>query len=236
MSTMERDPAFIAKQVKFIRKMFRMTQENLADQAGVTTRTIEKVESGRHRPDEQTLRSLARGLGVDVGYFEKPTPAQEAQWKAQIEHAVRKTLLVPTRPIRLTSDFLAEFSQRQAFRFDTVQVKGDEGLELAASLIDSMKDLNDCWDDCSASQQLEFARSCVEMIAQFEKLGFLCHMGHHKQVLRVKGHSDLVISVGLLSIQSKLEAGGTRYAIVELEGEWEKSDEDRMQFAEEADG
>ena len=62
MKTVERDAAFIAKQVKFIRKMFRLTQENLADAAGLTTRTIEKIESGRHRPEEQTLRSIARAV------------------------------------------------------------------------------------------------------------------------------------------------------------------------------
>jgi transcriptional regulator with XRE-family HTH domain len=37
--------------------MFQLTQENLAEAAGLTTRTIEKVESARHRPDEQTPRS-----------------------------------------------------------------------------------------------------------------------------------------------------------------------------------
>jgi len=59
---MDRDPAYIASQVKFVRKMFGLTQENLANAAGLTTCTIEKVESGRRRPEEQTLRSLARAL------------------------------------------------------------------------------------------------------------------------------------------------------------------------------
>lgn len=79
METMERDPAYIAEQVKFIRKMHKLTQENLAEAAGLTTRTIEKIESGRHRPDEQTLRSIARAMQIDVHYFEKPTPEQEAR-------------------------------------------------------------------------------------------------------------------------------------------------------------
>jgi len=69
MDSMERDPLYIAEQVKFIRKMHRLTQENLADTAGVSTRTIEKIESGRHRPDEQTLRSLARAVQLDVSFF-----------------------------------------------------------------------------------------------------------------------------------------------------------------------
>ena len=84
MEVMERDPAYIAQQLKFLRKTFRFTQENLADAAGLTVRTIEKLESGRHRPEEQTLRSLARAFKLDVKYFEKPTPEEEARQRAAI--------------------------------------------------------------------------------------------------------------------------------------------------------
>src|SRR5271166_1171422 len=69
METMERDPAYIAQHVKFLRKMHGFTQENLADAAGITTRTVEKIESGRHAPEEQTLRSIARAFSLDVKIF-----------------------------------------------------------------------------------------------------------------------------------------------------------------------
>jgi transcriptional regulator with XRE-family HTH domain len=232
MDTMERDPAFIAQQVKFLRKMFRLTQENLADAAGLTTRTIEKIESGKHRPEEQTLRSLARALEIDIAYFEKPTPEQEARQRAEIERAIRKTVLVPTDPIRTTSDFLAAFDQRHAFRFDTSTAQDDEPLEIAASLVDWVKDLNDIWDDCCMSQRLEYARSFVDQCAQLEQFGLLCHMGHHRQVLREKGQSDLTFVVGLLSIQLNEGAEGRRYALIHLQGKWETVDEDRVSLPE----
>ena len=71
METMERDPAYLAQQVKFLRKWHGLTQENVANgRAGLTTRTIEKVESGRQLgPSEQTLRSLARAFQIDVSIF-----------------------------------------------------------------------------------------------------------------------------------------------------------------------
>src|SRR6267142_771827 len=100
MDTMERDPVYIAQRVKFLRRLRKLTQENVADMAGLTTRTIEKIESGRHKPDEQTLRSLARAFQIDVTYFEKPTPEQEARQRAEIERAVRKTVVFPTDPVR----------------------------------------------------------------------------------------------------------------------------------------
>jgi transcriptional regulator with XRE-family HTH domain len=232
MPTSERDPAFIAQQVKFIRKMFRLTQENLADASGLTTRTIEKVESGRHRPEEQTLRSIARAVKIDVRYFEKPTPEEEARQRADLKRALRKMVMVPTNPILTTSDFLAAFGERHAFRFDTSQVQNEEALDVAASLVDWIKDLNDSWDECNASDQLQCARSCVELCGQLEAIGYLCHMGHHKQVLREKGRPDLVLLVGLLSVQEKSGAEGTRYALVELEDPWETLDEYRVPIPE----
>ena len=106
METMERDPQYIADHLRLLRKLYKLTQENLADMAHLSTRTIEKVESGRHRPEEQTLRSIARALGRDVQYFAKPTPEQEARQRAESERAIRKTVVVPIHPVRTAKDFL----------------------------------------------------------------------------------------------------------------------------------
>jgi transcriptional regulator with XRE-family HTH domain len=151
METMERDPAYIAQQAKFLRRWHKLTQENVADMAGLTTRTIEKVESGRHRPEEQTLRSLARALRIDVAYFDKPTPEQEARQRAEIERAVRKTVVIPTAPVRTASEFLSAFAGQHGFRFDTPADQTDELLQVPAQMIDWITDVNDGWDDCSRS-------------------------------------------------------------------------------------
>ena len=61
METMERDAEYIASQCKYIRKIFSLTQENLADVSGLTVRTIQKVESGRHVPEVQTCDEHSPG-------------------------------------------------------------------------------------------------------------------------------------------------------------------------------
>jgi transcriptional regulator with XRE-family HTH domain len=228
MQTMERDPASVAKKVKFIRKLRQWTQENLADAAGLTTRTIEKVESGRHRPEEQTLRSIARAVKMtDVQYFNDDEPTSEEEALAEVERLIRKMVLVPTNPIRTTADFLAAFGKPQAFRSDTSQVQNDKALEVAASLVDLIKDLIDGWNDLSATDQLQSSRACIELCGQLEALGYLCHMGRHRQVLRERKPPDLVIVVGLLSVREKSDSDGPRYALIELGGRWETVDEDR---------
>jgi transcriptional regulator with XRE-family HTH domain len=235
METMERDPLYIAQQIKFIRKLFGLTQENLADAAGITTRTIEKIESGRHRPEEQTLRSIARAVNTDMKVFEKPTPGQEARQKAETERALRKMVLVPTGPIHMASDFLSAFDQRHAFRIDTSAVTHDEALEIAAAMGDWIRDLNDVWEECCMSQRLEYARSFIDLCKRIEEHGYVCHIGSHRQRLQEKGQPDLVFTVGVMSIQPKEGADGTRFALVQLEGRWESLEEDRAPLLTAAD-
>lgn len=111
-------------------------------------------------------------------------------------------------------------------------VAGDEALEIAASLVDWVKDVNDAWDDCSMSQCLEYARNFVDQCAQLERFGLLCHMGHHRQLLREKERPDLTFVVGLLSIQPQEGVEGRRYALIHLESKWETVDGDRASSAE----
>jgi transcriptional regulator with XRE-family HTH domain len=221
------DPAYIAQQVKYLRKRMRLTQENLAEAAGLSTRTIEKVESGRHRPEERTLRSLARAFKIDISYLEKPSPEQEAKQRAEFERALRKMVLVPTEPIRTTSEFMNAFAQRHASRFDLSATTNEETMAVAVSLTDLARGMTDVWDDCSMSDRLSFARDFVELCEELEAQGFLCHMGSNRQVLREKGRPDLVFDVGVLSFQPKSNADGKRYALITLEGNWETIAEDR---------
>jgi hypothetical protein len=142
---------------------------------------------------------------------------------------VAERFAVPLKPGNAgTSDFLCAFQQRHAFRFDTSAAHNEEALEVVASLVDWIKDLDGIWDDCSMSEQLRYARGFLEQSTQLEAFGLVCYMGHHRQLLRQKDHADLVFNVGLLSIQSKEGATGRRYALVQLEGNWETTKEDRV--------
>jgi DNA-binding XRE family transcriptional regulator len=52
----------------------RLTQEELARRAEVTTHTIWRLETEhRFNPRIQTLRAVAKALGVDVSHFLRPT-------------------------------------------------------------------------------------------------------------------------------------------------------------------
>jgi transcriptional regulator with XRE-family HTH domain len=93
--TRDVDTAYLAEQLKLIRQLRNLTQANVADLCGLATRTIGKLENGKHRPDQQTLRSLARGLGVEVSAFEKASPEEQARARREIEKTIRTRATVP---------------------------------------------------------------------------------------------------------------------------------------------
>jgi hypothetical protein len=138
--------------------------------------------------------------------------------------------LVPTFPIRTASDFINAFAQRHAFRFDTSDVDKEEALDIAVSIGDWIHDLDDIWDDCPMSQQLDYARSIAELCKEIEGHGFVCYLGHHGQKLMERGKPPLIFDVGVMSIQKAEGVVGTRYALIELQGAWESLDHDRLQF------
>lgn len=228
MVFVQRDPQYIAEKVKFIRRMFSLTQQNVAEASGLTTRTIEKIESGKHLPQEQTLRSLARGLSMNVGVFDKPDPAVQAQQRQAMLKAAQKMLVVSTHIVRTTTELMAALDNLQGIRVDISQVTDESALEIAAGMSDWTTDMLDVWNEISTTEQLSSARSFVEMAAQLERRGHVCHMGRHGQRLRQKSGQDLTVQIGVLAVRSKEDSKGMRYALVQLEGAWERLEEDRM--------
>lgn len=58
-----------------MRKELGLTQEQLADRAGLSSIYLGTIENGRRDPSVSTVFSLARGLGVPVPELLGPVPA-----------------------------------------------------------------------------------------------------------------------------------------------------------------
>ena len=55
--------------IKTARKICHKTQQQLANELGLATGTIQQYELGKREPGSKTLKLLAKALGVSVGYF-----------------------------------------------------------------------------------------------------------------------------------------------------------------------
>lgn len=69
MSTADRPHADLGRAIKEIRKKAGLTQEQLAEASGLHFTEISHLEAGRRNPKLDTLKAVARGLGVPRWYL-----------------------------------------------------------------------------------------------------------------------------------------------------------------------
>lgn len=59
----------IGSKLKTLRKSQKLTQQTVADRAGITRATLSNYEINRRVPDMRTLQKLADCFGVGLDYF-----------------------------------------------------------------------------------------------------------------------------------------------------------------------
>jgi transcriptional regulator with XRE-family HTH domain len=226
------DLAFFADRLKFLRRVHELTQDNVATMCGMTTRTVEKLESGRHNPSEQTMRSLCRGLSIDRSYFAKPSPVEEARQKAAMLKAVRTTAVVQTTIVRTAQDVMKNLGGTHAWNLDIGEVSS-EAMADAASVTDLFTDWSEIWDDINMTERAEAAAGVAQACRELEAAGYLTHIGRYRARRQFLEGPRLVFTVGLLSIRPAAESENQSVALVPMEGGWERLKEDVGPFANE---
>ena len=61
----------IASRIKFLRKEQNLTQEKLAELAGISTDYLGKIETNINKPGLKGLHKIVRGLNMSFGDFFK---------------------------------------------------------------------------------------------------------------------------------------------------------------------
>jgi transcriptional regulator with XRE-family HTH domain len=224
------DLTYFADQLRLLRPIYGLTQENVAATCDLTTRTVEKLESGRHGPSEQTLRSLCRGLSIDRSYFIKPTAAEEAQRRVEMLKALRTTAVVQTAIVRTARDILHVFGGTHAWNLDLEQVD-EASLPLAAGFVDNVTDWSEIWDEISMTERAEAAAGLVTTCGELGEVGYLAHIGRNRARRRFLEGPPLVFSIGLLSIRPTVESQNQSVAMVSLQDGWELLADDVPKFS-----
>lgn len=82
----------ISQKILHIRKQQGLTQEQLADRANVTVRTIQRIESGESVPRAYTIKTLAEALGTSYEALMDGTAEQPMSFDAAMEKHLLKTM------------------------------------------------------------------------------------------------------------------------------------------------
>jgi transcriptional regulator with XRE-family HTH domain len=109
------------ERLRQIREQAGYSQQELANESGVSQHTISEIELGRRKPQGRTLRKLAATLGVEVGDFfpkaQSPLPLEDRPRAPGIE--VGEPFFVPVE----------EGEEQETFTWEIIHVwlfEGDE--------------------------------------------------------------------------------------------------------------
>jgi transcriptional regulator with XRE-family HTH domain len=64
---MDNTHEILMRRLKELRAKRKLSQEELAERAGITSQYLSRLENGRHDPSLSVLVKLANALGVKVG-------------------------------------------------------------------------------------------------------------------------------------------------------------------------
>lgn len=64
-STMNRQNGHVNSPIRLAREAASLSREGLADRAGVSLRTLERIEAGESTPRRATVAVIAQALGVE---------------------------------------------------------------------------------------------------------------------------------------------------------------------------
>jgi transcriptional regulator with XRE-family HTH domain len=207
--------------IKLLRETERMKAETLAELSRLTLRSIERAESGRHLPSEQSLAQIAKAFEVTITIFD---PVDDEVFRKQIEEAAKKTVMVVTTPLENPAAVMAFVGDGQACQHDLASVEGDDALDAAAALVENFMDISDGWDELPLGLRLDLARDLVGRARELLALGYKTQMGSYRA--RHLGAKNLEFKVKLLTFLPKDHPG--KYALVTLPAELETLPEDRI--------
>ena len=116
----------IAANVARLRLDRRLTQEQLAGEAGISRVALGKIERGAVVPRAGTLANLAAALGVPVGELVTPVrPLESVRFRAKAQvHARAQILAVVSKWLDAYSWLEAELADAPAFGFEDASARG----------------------------------------------------------------------------------------------------------------
>lgn len=201
-------PAELAIMVKFLRQLRSWSQEALAAEAGITARTLQRVEAGQPS-DVQTRRAIARAFGSkDLDTFNK---AWEFPSFEQLEERTKREEEERNRNWTKLSTTIANgrLLIELAARIDAFCLGQDRNFEVppngekpAAELQDYMHDAVDIADEIGAVGRLDMAEDLNEILKRLSTLGVSVIMAEQDAKVRL-GDRLVTMTTGHLALCQK---------------------------------
>jgi len=169
-------PQEIGNAVVIFRKTAGMKQLTLALEAGVTERTVQRIENGE-RVNEESLRRIAKAFRMEENSFIGPRKIlapEEAREKTKKQLEGLK--MIDAQRFATLKDAEAALGTHGMVIDDHFVI--DEAAGEAASFKDLLRDWNDAYPlMCSQEEKLNACRSLLSAAKKLETRGYVIHYG-----------------------------------------------------------
>jgi transcriptional regulator with XRE-family HTH domain len=169
-------PQEIGSMVTLFRKIYDWKQFTLAHEAGVSERTVQRVERGE-KGDEESLRKIARALRlaedafIDSRYI--PTEEELQEMATKVE---KESMVANAEKFLSVKDAEVILSAGHGYMVDDRAMPAEMSEEIA-TFKDLLQDWGDIYSDLSHTEKLNACRSIVGAVQQIEAKGHQAKYG-----------------------------------------------------------
>lgn len=194
----------IGKVIKMLREEYKYTQEELAEIAGVTPRTIQRVESGDEcsgytfellaasfQLSEEELQSYCKIYGVAEEAIKEyeATPPGDRPRPIFCDRQIEGSTLV-----RMATSTLATLN-------DHGNLETDEEAEAVGEFLQDLMDYREVWSDVPMQDRIEIELLYTERMKKLDAMGFLVYATTIEQSIEFLGGYTPVNAVVILVIR-----------------------------------
>lgn len=180
-------PEEIARAVRYLRKHLGWKQINLAHEAGVTERTVQRVERGES-VDPNTLRRIATALeSDDPDLFTRP---REVPSPEELEAEAANYTTVDVSPVSSGRHVVSFLTRCQMFDFDHPDPENDEQADIMTELLDGITDWEMALSDEPPSAGIAAGRYFGNLLARLADSGLKLYVGERDLRMRLKDQPE----------------------------------------------
>lgn len=194
----------IGKVIKMLREEYKYTQEELAEIAGVTPRTIQRVESGDEcsgftfaqlavsfQLSEEELHSYCKIYGVAEEAIKEyeATPPEDRLMPTFCDRQTEGATLV-----RMATSTLATMN-------DHGNLETTEEAEAVGEFLQGLMDYREVWSDVPMQDRIEIELMYTDRLKKLDEMGFLVYATTTEQSIEFLGGYTSVDAVVILVIR-----------------------------------
>lgn len=171
-----------AEKIKRLRIEHIWTQEQLAEVAGISYRTIQRIEA-TGKAGMESIRALANAYGIESSELLRPA-AKTAEDPSRKPKAETSRFLVR---IASGGELFNILSGTHARSIENEELKNETEVEIVGNLLQEISDWGEMWSELEPGERVRQTFEFTQKLKELDKAGFVVFGTREKRAFRVLG-------------------------------------------------